>query len=417
MTRSLLFLLAGLLVVPPSAAQDELPFSFGGEIRHRSELDARDFKNDPVSFHLLRTRLNGQFDATDDIDVFVQVQDSRLFGDGDPARGRGTLDAEAGELDLHQAYFEIRNLLDAPLRLRVGRQELVYGNQRLVGAVGWSNVGRTFDAGRLTYEGERVTADLFAARLVDSLDTDDDAQNFFGLYTTWPLGDAHELDAFVLLDNNQTAVPTGENETENRLVRVTPGLALRGTVAPVEYEVEFAYQGGRRALEPGAPRATVDATFFGVRTAYTARPATGLRFEAGYARLSGDDPADDDFGQFDTLFATNHKFYGFMDFFPATLTRFGLQDAFVTASRALTEQIDADLAIHHFRTAEAVAGPRPGLTSQTLGQEVDVTVTYRPESNVQFTAGMSGFFGGDAMEVAFDDGGAYWGYLMSTIQF
>lgn len=456
-------LLVSLLTVPASAAQDGaaqngaaqdsvaqdgLPFSFDGEIRQRSELDARGFENNPTSLHLLRTRLAGQFDATGDVSAFVQVQDSRVLGEGSPGRGRGTLDPAAGAIDLHQAYFEARNLLGAPLRLRVGRQELIFGNQRLVGAVGWSNVGRTFDGARLTHESQGVTADLFAARLVDNPDPGPDTgpdtgknpQNFFGLYTTWTLGSSHELDAFALLDNDQEPVAIGSGKTKSRLLRVTPGLALRGTAAPVEqlapieYEVEFAYQGGRRARNPGVPRATISATLFAVRAGYD--PQADLTFEAGYTRLSGEESVGErssagrsSAGRFNTLFATNHKFYGFMDFFPATRTRLGLQDALVKASWEPAEQLSASLALHHFHTTEAIARPSSNSgspdaggsstsgSSQALGQEVDATLTYRPDSNVSVTAGASGFLGGDAVEAPLGEGVAYWGYLMSTVQF
>ncbi len=41
------------------------------------------------------------------------------------------------------------------------------------------------------------------------------------------------------------------------------------------------------------------------------KPTIGV----GIDYLSGDDGTDDDYNVFNTLYATNHKYYGFMDYF------------------------------------------------------------------------------------------------------
>jgi len=41
--------------------------------------------------------------------------------------------------------------------LKIGRQELIYGDERLIGAFGWNNIGRVFDAAKLR-SGEDCTA-------------------------------------------------------------------------------------------------------------------------------------------------------------------------------------------------------------------------------------------------------------------
>jgi hypothetical protein len=57
-------------------------------------------------------------------------------------RGSGP---EADAIDLNQAYLWVGNP-SFPLSLKVGRQELSYGEERLVGVNPWNNIGRTFDA-------------------------------------------------------------------------------------------------------------------------------------------------------------------------------------------------------------------------------------------------------------------------------
>ncbi|MFB6279944.1 MAG: alginate export family protein [Salinibacter sp.] len=411
-------IILALLLAPTAAAQIDSSFSVSGEIRQRSELDARDFDagTTPADFHLLRTRLNVSVEPVDRVDVRVQLQDSRRFGAGNPALGRGTLDPSAGALDLHQGYFKVKGLFDVPLSLKIGRQELIYGNQRLVGAVGWSNVGRTFDAGVLTYDGSDVSIDLFAARLVGTTAEDEGSQNLFGLYGTWEGLDGQTLDVFALLDNDTNDITTGpDGDSKNRLVRFTPGVALRGTVSRFSYELEAAYQTGKRAVATDVDRSTIQASLLSAYVSSSLNTTPDLTIGAGYTRLSGDDvPRDDDLGQFNTLFATNHKFYGFMDFFPATASQFGLQDTHLKTSVQLSEQVSLSADFHHFAQTEST----PDRSLQTLGQELDLTATYRFAEPVRFTAGLSGFLPADAMERAVgNDDPAYWGYLMSTINF
>ncbi len=104
--------------------------TLSGQIRHRSEVNDKVALegSDAPRYHLLRTRFNISFAPIEEVTVFVQVQDSRLFGGQDVAQGRGTLDGNADALDFHQAYFAVDNLFGTAFNVKVGRQELAYGN-------------------------------------------------------------------------------------------------------------------------------------------------------------------------------------------------------------------------------------------------------------------------------------------------
>ncbi|HSH95134.1 MAG TPA: alginate export family protein, partial [Roseimicrobium sp.] len=71
-----------------------------------------------------------------------------------------------GPMDLHQAYVTIGNHKEFPLSVKVGRQELSYGDERLVGAFAWNNIGRTFDAAKLRWQNSWFAADIFTSRVV-----------------------------------------------------------------------------------------------------------------------------------------------------------------------------------------------------------------------------------------------------------
>ena len=54
----------------------------------------------------------------------------------------------------------------SPVALRLGRQELAFGEQRLLGHLAWVNTGRVWDAARATLRSKPVQVDVFAASLV-----------------------------------------------------------------------------------------------------------------------------------------------------------------------------------------------------------------------------------------------------------
>jgi hypothetical protein len=72
------------------------------------------------------------------------------------------------------------------LSLRAGRQDLNFGEQRLLGNFNWINVGRSFDAVRLTLKHNRYWLDAFAASVVIPTSTGFDrpwtGTNLHGLY-------------------------------------------------------------------------------------------------------------------------------------------------------------------------------------------------------------------------------------------
>ena len=95
--------------------------------------------------------------------------------------------------------------------LRLGRQELLYGNQRLVSPLDWANTRRTFDGYRLLFSGNAWDIDGFythpvdrVAANVDRWDSADTAQDFYGVYATrkgleigWAAARAAEREAAV----------------------------------------------------------------------------------------------------------------------------------------------------------------------------------------------------------------------------
>ena len=60
---------------------------------------------------------------------------------------------------LYQGYVTIGNLKEFPLSLKVGRQELAYGEERLVGTADWINNSRVFDGAKVRWENSRAAGE------------------------------------------------------------------------------------------------------------------------------------------------------------------------------------------------------------------------------------------------------------------
>ena len=86
MKRTTLAVLAAVLVavalVPMDALADET-LKFNAQVRHRFEVDNKDFNSDTgiKSFNLLRTRVGATFMPSQNVKAFVQFQDSRVWGE------------------------------------------------------------------------------------------------------------------------------------------------------------------------------------------------------------------------------------------------------------------------------------------------------------------------------------------------
>src|SRR5437867_2805774 len=169
---------------PAFAKVDMDNLTIGGEARIRYEgrnntnLNSTN-ANESAASH--RIRVNVGYDLTPDVSFFAQIQDVRIYGTEGPINGAGATGAgQAGigavsaqnqngsGLDLHQGYILVKNLGLPGLSLKIGRQEIMYGDHRLFGNFNWSQVGNSFDAAKLMYSTQLYDVDLFWARVFDT---------------------------------------------------------------------------------------------------------------------------------------------------------------------------------------------------------------------------------------------------------
>lgn len=290
----------------------------GGQVRMRYEYRRRlDYElpstradNDMV---LVRTRLHLKARITGDIDAFVQFQDSRVWGEE-----AGTTSDEAG-LDLHQGYFEVRNLFDQPVSIRIGRQELLYGDQRLVSPLDWGNTGRAFDAAKVRYQpSKEFWIDGFGAVVVEA-GTPNDERRFGGLYASLSRFQPAVVETYLFYRHFGDRGATSELGRMGSVRDATLGFRTAtkkggiGGYGPgnVDGTLEAAYQAGNFS------RDTTRAYALAGKCGYTLpglpwSPRVGLEYSLG----SGDNnPTDEEHETFDPLFPFGHFYQGYLDVF------------------------------------------------------------------------------------------------------
>jgi alginate export protein len=432
------------------------PFDLGGQVGARyvyqtyfavpgGGATAVDFRaNTPHSendFLLVRARVHMGYSPADWLMVYGEGQNSSSTGDKrDPNPQADT------PFDLRQGYLRLGGATDFPLSLKVGRQELAYGDERLVGVFDWDNLTRVFDAARLRYEAKDFWVDAFISRVVIA---DDDHFNqanwddsFSGLYaSTRSLVPNTELQLYFLSDNASANSPkasgTGGKGNSPRDI-YTVGMrfqTLPGQLQGWDFNGEFAGQFGDFEYPAGTPgvingkRLDHLAYATHLEGGYTfsnldLRPRLTLGIDYG----SGDDnPKDQEHSTFVNLYPTNHKFYGAMDFFSwqnmidpylkATLVPVrGLTVVLTYNAFWLASTSDFFYQINQSARTKGGYGIQPQ-NGNFAGQEIDLVVSYQPKPFMQIQGGYGHYFTGSYIDDTFRTlGGSHdadWVYLQA----
>jgi hypothetical protein len=402
--------------------------NFGGQARGRVEawnnfnFGAPETADDNDVFLLSRFLYHADLHVGEYLRLFAQGKSA--FVTGRNLVG-GRLFTLADELDLQNGFVD----LGLPLprigkwTLRVGRQEMLFGKQRLVSPADWSNVRRTFDGLRGIFEHGDWSVSGFWTRLVIprkyEFNRSDANADFFGIYAAGrvpktPLG----VDIYWLgLTTDLPLFPGAEGKER----RQTLGVRLYGKIPRtlVDVEVEGAYQLG----EIG--EADIGAFMFTIVTGYTFASFSWRPYlYIGFDYASGDDEeGDDQIKTFNKLFPTGHGHLGYIDI----VGRQNIIDLRSGVSFKPVRKLIAAVDWHNFWRADrrdALYSPggvplRPGSagSSEYIGSEIDLTLQYPLDRHILVQAGYSHFFAGDFIKESGPSDDVDFAYLMTQLTF
>lgn len=414
---------------PLSFFDGRLVIDFQERLRFETRDNNFDF-NDRVktlndtSFLLQRARLGAKFAPEDWLTFYVQGESSFEFGGARP-KIPGQQGAEGDDqIDLFQGYVRLGT---KDLNLTIGRQTIAFGDERLVGAFDWNNIGRTFDAARFHYAKETWSVDAFVSSVVvprrdvfdesDLFDGNDTGRNqiFSGVYfstTLFPV-QVTDLYAFELHEEDKT----GDSDF------VTLGTRWKADpkkLSGFDYETEMATQFGTlKGKDLASFAGHWGAGYNWLSTAW--KPRIGIEYN--YA--TGDsNPADGTVNTFQNLFPTNHPFYGIMDLFSWQ----NLSNPALSFSMQPTEDLKLKLDYNLFWLADTgdawyrangVTQVRPITPNADsyVGSELDVVLNWKLNKHVILSGGYGHFFDGKYAKASGAASDADFAYAQLTINF
>jgi hypothetical protein len=361
-----------------------------------------------------RIRLNLDARILDRLRAFVQLQDSRIWGE------EGNVLADTEQVDLHQAYVDVEKVLCRPITLRVGRQELSYGDQRMISPLDWSNVGRSWDGVRAWYSGSRFQLDAFVTDVKEAVNglTDDD-QIFGGVYGSYTGIEAHWIDAYFLFRHDHDGTFASEGGEPGDREDAYVGARIKGSRCGFDYTGEAAYQFGDVAGD--------DVSAFGtaVTAGYTFGTEWSPRIGAEWTFGSGDeDPLDGEIGTFDPPYPFGHMYQGWMDIFAWK----NGHDLALHLSAKPARDWTVGASLHHFLLDEAsdawygasgrvIRRDPTGSAGNTLGQEIDLYAKWAVNPKLTLFFGYSHFFAGEFVEDTGPNPDQDWVWMQLTAEF
>jgi hypothetical protein len=249
--------------------------------------------------------------------------------------------------------------------MKAGRQELNYGDQLVVGGVGWHNTGRSFDAIKFNKTSSLGSTDLFLSKITQTSNSTSDA-DFYGFYHAFNF----DLKWFKVIDIYSFY---NSDRTAGSLTRVAAhGARLKSKVDRFDYRAEGTFQKTSRG----------DEKQYDLELGWTFSDKSKFRGSVeGFYASEG----------YAQLYPTAHKWLGIADFF----SRRNIQGVRVGLSRKLAKKWSAKFDFHEFRRTSDQAGAYnfSGTSFGTTGtekkiaKEYDFTATYAAEDNLKFAFG------------------------------
>ncbi|MBI3568557.1 MAG: alginate export family protein [Gemmatimonadetes bacterium] len=386
----------------PLAPHDLAWVTFGGQLRWREE-SVRDFQffaaptmqND---FGVSRTLLSGDLHvgtATGPyLRGFAEMRDAQGYDRRLPGGVR------SNEEDRHDWQNSFVEGGWGATGIRLGRQDVILGRERLVGISDWTNSRRSFDGLRVQSVLGPLAFDVLDAHVMAvrmDLPNRPDSTTRFRYIAVGAAQTATARRSFVpatwqlyVLQLDAVLGPRHERTTYGSTAQwKAPVFGASGAQASFEYEAaeQRGWQGDK----------VINAWFFATEAQVVFRRAPGApTLIAGYDKASGDkDPNDTQAGTFTALYASAHSHGGIADVFG----RGNLAELRGGVTADAASWLDLGLVTRSFSRVELADGvynkqntlfrAASGNTARDVGVETDFTATVKLGRNLRLLGGIA----------------------------
>lgn len=345
----------------------------------------------------------------DNIQFFSSIQDVRTWGDEEQKK-------DLAGLQVNELWMQVN--LNQGFALKMGRQELVYDDHRLLGNLDWANLTISHDALLLKYTDDRNKFKWHLGGAFNQVGepvfgTTYALKNYKALGFSWvkkEFAKGHSISGIAIVNGMNSTITT------NTKMKATY------TFGPL---YNYNFKGWKGILgayfQGGKTESNLTQNAFMVN-AFVEKKMKRNSIGLGADYLSGnkDNTSATASNSFSTLYATNHKFYGYMDYFlniPTDTKQRGLMDLYARIGYTPSNTVNLTVDIHHFSLAnENNLGVNK--IKKTLGTEADVLIDYKPSTIIQLQFGYSLLFATKNMEYI-KGGNANdlntWAYLMLKV--
>ncbi|WP_269685112.1 alginate export family protein [Flavobacterium lacustre] len=416
-----IFLGIALTVLSQNEAKAQLTAT--GQIRERTELRAGQgtLQKDGDKAGLFtsqRARLNIGFTGYR-FKIYTSLQDVRVWGQDASSINRTTTEANNGIL-FHEAWGEIM-LADTTstiqnISLKVGRQEISYDDQKVLGGLDWLQQGRRHDAIVFKFANKGWIADVGAAfnqnKELNTGTVYNGVPTAYGAGTNG-IGTMYKSFQYAYLGkkfsfgdvsflffkddfNKYTSVTSGTPAVTTKVYgegvwsRNTTGFYFNtNPTRKINLTGSVYHQGGK-----DKDGRSISANLASVTS--TLQVGRKLFVGPGIDYLSGTDgtkavTATSESNLFDPLYGTPHKFWGSMDYFYAAngFGKQGLLNYFFKVKYNAKDNLTFLLDVHAFEAANTLSNGAGGKLDSYLGTELDLLVKYNLTKMINIEAGYS----------------------------
>mgnify|MGYP003487963013 FL=1 len=382
-------------------------FSLSGEVRPRMEYlhgysTLTDQDSDPAGFASQRTRINFNY-SHDRVKMYVSMQDVFLWG------SQPQLFSTSNSLSMHQAWAQY--FLAPSLSLKLGRQELVYDDERIFGNSNWDQQGRSHDVALLRYDG-MLRIDIGAAFNQNEKHLNGayyNLNNYKMMQFVWlntDVTDNMNLSLLFLNNGYQHDYVMNENGHDNHKTKDVYNQTIGGRLVYTPNDFNF-HASAYYTMGNDMKDRELSAYYIGLGADYNINDDWTLGL--GWEHLSGTDQKDmienpDGYKNksFNPFYGSSHKFNGFMDYFNTNgnwANSVGLNDIFASIQYS-KRNFELNLTGHAFLTAASVI--KDGNVNETmepyLGTEIDLTMSYKLSKTSNVILGYSQMIGSETLE-------------------
>lgn len=376
--------------------------SFGGDIRYQyfyiKNENWGDDPKDPDGYLLTRSLFHADFHAGSHFRTFVQLQSSTADGK------TSSSPVDLNPLELHQAFADIKTGTTTQAVLRLGRQELSYGSQRLVAVRDGPNNRQSFDAAKLMVKSGNYSADVFYSQyVVAQKDIFDDKSShnktFWGSYLVInKVPVIKNIDLYYFGYKRNLAA---FNDGTGKETRHSFGSRIWGKSGDWRYDCEAVYQIGKMSdKDISAYTASLNAGYklSGIKF----RPEIGLKTEV----ISGDSKqGDNNLQTFNPLFPRGAYFGLASVIGPSNLIDLHPSLNFELA-KTVNWVIDYDM-FWRYSSHDAIYAPNvtiiyPGNTTNAkkIGRQLETEIVYQPNQYLYFRTEFTWFQAGDFLKAS-----------------